>query len=53
MFPIPSVYGSNTENRKIMQSLSVEKDEHEKKIVENLKSEFSKGRPILIFFRNK
>lgn len=53
MFPIPSVYGSSTENRKILPSLSVEKEEHEKKIVESIKSEFSKGRPILVFFRNK
>jgi preprotein translocase subunit SecA len=53
MFPIPSVYGSKTENRKIMDSIICDREDHFAEIVANLDQEFSKHRPILVFFRNK
>ena len=52
MFEVPSVYGDNNK-RVINTPVYVEKDVHYDMIVENMKGEFEKERPILIFFRDK
>ena len=53
LFPIPSVYGLNSENRVILPSKCVKKEDHTLEVIKSLESELSKDRPILIFFRSK
>ena len=53
LFPIPSVYGSNTENRKILNPICVEREKLFETVAENIGMNFKEERPILVFFRNK
>ena len=52
LYVIPSVYGENN-NRIVYDPVYFDRSEHYTSIMTDLEKEFKKGRPILLFFREK